>query len=107
MVKSNSGVVEYIHSNHITKVRKGCGIQRSVRNARAYDLCRFGVNDGLKGLQGARNLKSRHKTSNLPDKLPKTSHSPQDKLRMTIKIDKQALYVLLEAQMIIPKFAIN
>ena len=65
------------------------------------------MNDGLKGLQGTRNLKSRHETSNLLDKLPKASLSPQDKLRMTIKIDKQALYVVHETQMIILKFAIN
>ena len=78
MVKSNSEIIEYIHSNHITKCQEGiCGIQRSARIPKGHDLCSGGVNDGLKGSQGIGNVKSRHKTPNLLDKLHKNYILPK------------------------------
>ena len=108
MVKCNSEIIENSDSDQQIKYQnRVCGIQTSTSGANAHDLCKCCVKEGLKGSKSTVNVKSRYKTPKLLDKLHRKQHSFQVRLRMTIKINKQTLYVVFGAQMVIVEFAIN
>ena len=72
MVKANSIIIEYILLSKSAKTqKKSRWHQTSTKNAKAHDLCRCSVNDGLEGVKGAGNGKTRHRLPNLLNKYRK------------------------------------